>query len=92
MAIDKEWVKEALALFQSLPSDTTPDRIKENRKKMLVHATKAQALKDSGVNNVALDKFLDWFHYFDLGYKSEYNIDTLPQDIEGKLAKFAVSA
>lgn len=53
--------------------DTTPERIRENRMRMLPYLKKIEKV----AHKEAKDTFLNWFHYFTPGYESPVSIDEL---------------
>ncbi len=71
----------------TLPSDTTPERIQSNRDKLFPLMCEVQLLVDKGDKDEAFELFLEEYHYFDLGHKSKYHIDSLPENVKRKLAK-----
>jgi len=92
----KAWLDEAICFFENADKDTTPDRIKTNRKlcgqafrnreeiKTWVIANKPAALSYLAK---LVEWWIDWNDYFLPGYVpvSGETIDTLPDLILGRL-------
>lgn len=89
-ATERRWAKELLDLLGTLPSDTTPERIKSNREKLLPYINKVEDMRVAGNKHPLLDDFWEFFHYFDHGYKSPLTIDELPSRVKDKLGDMIV--
>lgn len=92
----KCWARETYLELRGLPADTVPVRIKSNRDRLLPHFLEREdidTLKEELPAQVKeflreLVRLLhEYEHYFDNGYRSCENIDTLPDKIKDKLAK-----
>ena len=68
----------------TLPSDTTPERIKSNREKMLPLIAEAESL---GYTGEAVEDAIDLFHYFDKGRKPKNTIDGLHDKVKMGMIK-----
>ena len=83
----REAVKKTYDEFINLPLDTTPERIKYNRDKLLPFVSECD-LVASDKDMAELKKLLyNWYHYFDEGFKSKYSIDELPDLIKKSITK-----
>ena len=80
MSIYSDWAEESYTQFALLSEDTTPERIKKNRIKVAPVCRKANKLKKVK-DHEAFRLCYEWEHYFDEGYKSTENIDTLPEKL-----------
>ena len=80
----KGWAKKVWLDLRSYDPDTVPVRIKGNREKMKPHMVGLATLStnmppaDKVLFDKAVDLLNDYYHYFDEGYRSFNNIDTLP--------------
>ncbi len=83
----KEWADNFYTLMLTLPDDTTPERIKSNRDKMLPLVAEAKKLKKAGKKDKALDEAVDLYHYFDVGRKPVNNIDGFHDKIKKSLVE-----
>ena len=92
----KNWAQGIYDYLETADPDTTPDRIKLNRAKMLLAKTEmpyVKALKaglTAGQGNFLenlIYLFGEWVHYFDTGYRSPENIDDLADKLKTALAK-----
>lgn len=83
----KDWADRFYALMITLLDDTTPERIKSNRDKMLPLIAEAKKFKKSGFNNKAIEEAIDLYHYFDVGRKPKNNIDGFHDRIKKSLVE-----
>ena len=87
----KAELKEYYEIFNSLPLDTMPIRIEENRKKLKLAYLEIEKLDKNILGGKAkefkeLKQLLyEHFHYFDTGYQAPHGIDDLPDLIRKKL-------
>lgn len=92
---EKDWASRAYAMTLILKPDTTPERIKDNRKKMLPLVVEAEKMKKSGYKDKALDEIIGLYYHFlpekeyieAVGHKSTYNIDDLESKVRLSLAE-----
>jgi len=84
-----EWAKGAYDEFGRFEADTTFENIKRNREKFLPYYKKAEKLGETKQHD-AFYYCHEWMHYFDNGYKSPENIDTLPDKFKDALADLSV--
>jgi len=83
----KAWLEECISLLETNPPDTIPERIKENRRRWGAPFRKRDEIKAwVQANKPAALPYLaelgtwmvDYYKYFDTGYKSQWSIDELP--------------
>ena len=84
---EKDWADRFYSVMITLPDDTTPERIKSNREKMLPLIVEAKEIKKSGYKDKSLDEAIELYHYFDKGQKSPYNIDGFQSKVKRSLAE-----
>lgn len=84
---EKDWASRSYALMLTLKPDTTPERIKANRDKMLPLLVEAERFEKDGFKGKAIDEFIDLFHYFDTGRKPQNNIDGFNSKVKKSLAE-----
>jgi len=84
---NKDWARECLNEFLTLERDTTQERIKRNRQKMLLRAS--DTFEKSAASDKVSELIYEYQHYFDTGFRSKYNIETLPTLIESALIDMA---
>lgn len=84
---EKDWASRAYAIMITLKDDTTPERIKANRDKMLPLLVEAERFEKAGYKDKAVDEFIDLFHYFDTGRKPKNNIDGFHDKMKRSLAE-----
>ena len=97
----REWGRGIYDHILNEPPDTTPERIKANREKLLPYY---QEMKDS-ISKIpeqlpplarpkldeVLELFDDYFNYFSSGYRAKTNIDDFPDKLKqafSKMVKF----
>ena len=90
----KCWVDKLIELLESNPLDTIQKRIVENRIKVGIPYMVREEVKEWVVVNKPgalnyvkeLNEWLvDYYKYFETGYKAKYSIDELPEKILGRL-------
>lgn len=92
----KNWLDESIALMENNPTDSTPERIEENRKRWGQAFRKKEEIKTWVIANkpaalpylVELKTWLeDYYHYFSPSFYpvSGETIDTLPELILERL-------
>ena len=95
----RSWGKEIYTFLIEQDLDTTPERIKINRDRLRPLFERSEyisAIRDSlsGVArvkaNAVLDLLYDYYHYFDLGYRSKTHIDDFPEKLKEAFAKVSV--
>ena len=86
-SIEKEWASRFYTVMVTLKADTTPERIKANRDKILPLVVEAKKLKKAGYKGKVLDEVIDLYHYFDVGRKPINNIDGLHDKVKLSLAE-----
>ena len=92
----KKWAKEILTYLNNAKPDTTPERVRKNRERLLpsfvemedVYAFKDELPPKALAFLIELIRLLyEYQHYFDDGYRSSENIDTLSDKLKLSLAK-----
>ena len=83
-----DFEKRFYALMITLPEDTTPERIKSNREKMLPLIAEAEK---NGYTGKAVDEAIDLYYYFDTGRKPVNSIDGLHDRLKKSLAEGGIS-
>jgi len=92
----KNWAQKIYDYLENADPDTTPDRIKLNRAKMLLTKTEMPAVEAllaelTAGQRTFLERLIylfgEWVHYFDTGYRSPENIDNLSDKLKDALAK-----
>ena len=95
----KEWADEVLGFLNTAPSDTTPERITENRKRFIPIQLGRGSVSSKGKNlgvevaslvSDAVYYVNEYFRYFEKGYKSPERIDDLPDKCKEALGKLIV--
>ena len=84
---EKGWADRFYSIMITLPDDTTPERIKSNRDKMLPLIIEAKEIKKSGYKDKSLDEAIELYHYFDKDRKSIYSIDGFQDKVKKSLVE-----
>jgi len=86
-----ELAEELLDAFGCLLPDTTPERIRCNRASLCVFYNKMRRASRTIPRPIpdevkeAVRLFNEYYHYFDKGYHSSENIDSLPDKLKEAL-------
>ena len=91
----KDQLEGILNVLENEPSDTSPQRIINRRKKLGKYYRGIEGMKNlvknkpDKIKSPLLECVIlleDYFHYFDTEYSAVFNIDTLPDLLHGKIA------